>query len=266
MKSIRIKDAMLSRRERLIKLIESCNQFMENAPDGRLRIQRLKKTTKYYKVTNNENYHNGNRIAPEDSKLIHTLAQKNYCESVLKSASDELSLIEKTLSKYPDTLAEDTYEQFNNDRKKLINPIYYPDEELIKRWMIQPYKPKGFKEGTPEFTTMRGERVRSKSEQIIADRLYVAGIPYKYECPLVINGEVIYPDFTILRMSDREEIYLEHCGKMDDEKYVNDLMWRFKFYASGGILLGSRLYATFETRMYPLDAKVVDKMIDDLFR
>jgi hypothetical protein len=46
--------------------------------------------------------------------------------------------------------------------------------------------------------TERGELVRSKSELVIADKLYARGIDYAYEQPLVLpNGHIRYPDFTI---------------------------------------------------------------------
>ena len=51
-----------------------------------------------------------------------------------------------------------------------------------------------------EYYTIKGERVRSKSEKIIADELYRYQIPYKYEFPLTLathNRNIqLYPDFT----------------------------------------------------------------------
>ena len=70
--------------------------------------------------------------------------------------------------------------------------------------------------------TLKGDRVRSKSEQIIADRLFINNIPYKYEYPIEINGIIYHTDFRILRMSDRKELFYEHFGKMGDEQYAND--------------------------------------------
>ena len=113
---------------------------------------------------------------------------------------------------------------------------------------------------------MRGERVRSKSEQLIADRLYVNGIPYKYECPITLDGITFHPDFTILRLSDRKEIYYEHLGRMDDPNYAEENVYKLNTYARNGLIMGNNLYATFETRNQPLDVSIVELLIREEFR
>lgn len=52
--------------------------------------------------------------------------------------------------------------------------------------------------------------MRSKSEVIIADLLNKEGIPYRYEFPLYLKEfNTVYPDFTILNVRKRKEIYWE---------------------------------------------------------
>lgn len=61
------------------------------------------------------------------------------------------------------------------------------------------------------------EYERSVSE----DESISQGIPYRYEYPLVLEGNVkVYLDFTILKMPEREEVYLEHFGMMDVEEII----------------------------------------------
>ena len=119
---------------------------------------------------------------------------------------------------------------------------------------------------TTEFYTLNGEHVRSKSEVIIADRLYAKGIPYKYECPLQIGNRIIHPDFTILRLSDRKIIYHEHCGMMDDPNYAKDMVNRINLYSTADIYLGDRLFFTLETSETPLDIRHLDELIEKHFR
>lgn len=58
-----------------------------------------------------------------------------------------------------------------------------------------------------EIYTQKGERVRSKSEKTLADYFYYHGIPYKYECPLLLKGfGIIYPDFTFLTRRSQKEM------------------------------------------------------------
>ena len=76
------------------------------------------------------------------------------------------------------------------------------------KWYEEEYHGKEFKEGVPVILTEKGERVRSKSEKIIADYFYRKNILYKYEKPLYLNGYgIVYPDFTLLsRKQERKFI------------------------------------------------------------
>ena len=132
--------------------------------------------------------------------------------------------------------------------------------------MAAPYKRKAFKNETTEFYTLKGERVRSKSEVIIADRLMSKGIPYRYECPLKVGNKIIHPDFSILRMSDRKILYHEHCGMLSDTKYTEDMLSRAKDYNKAGIILGDRLFYTFESETTPLDVTMLDNIIEQHYR
>ena len=51
----------------------------------------------------------------------------------------------------------------------------------MKEWKEKGYNKKGFREDAPIILTEKGERVRSKSEKILADYFYRKGIEYKYE-------------------------------------------------------------------------------------
>ena len=167
---------------------------------------------------------------------------------------------------YPEAVAEDVYDQLPEALKKYAKPINLCDDEYAIKWMETPYRHKPFKNDAPVFVTTKGERVRSKSEVIIADRLRANGIPYRYECPLKVGKKIIHPDFTILRMSDRSILYHEHCGKMGDQKYVEDMLVRQKDYNEAGIILGDRLFYTFESDTVPLDVTILDNIINQHFR
>ena len=66
------------------------------------------------------------------------------------------------------------------------------------------YKSKDFQVTDPVILTEKGERVRSKSEKIMADYFYRNGIFYKYERPLYLPGVgIVYPDFTFAIISVR---------------------------------------------------------------
>jgi hypothetical protein len=68
--------------------------------------------------------------------------------------------------------------------------------------------------------TERGDLVRSKSELVIADKLYARGVEYVYEQPLMLpNGHIRYPDFTVSDHARGVTFYWEHLGMLDDPGY-----------------------------------------------
>ncbi|MDR1881957.1 MAG: AAA family ATPase, partial [Prevotella sp.] len=83
--------------------------------------------------------------------------------------------------------------------------------------------------------TTKGEKVRSKSEVIIANELYHADIKYVYEKELPLSdGTKWHPDFT-LRLKNGEEIYWEHLGMLGNRNYNNRWEYKKEIYAKNGI-------------------------------
>ena len=104
----------------------------------------------------------------------------------------------------------------------------------------------------------RGERVRSKSEKIIADKLCKENIMYRYEYPLETPySGVIYPDFTILDEERRRNIIYEHFGMMDDAEYACNAVAKIEMYLNSGYFWGDNLIFTMETHEKPLNSKIV---------
>ena len=247
----------------LTKSIEDIEKKSHTFPDGRVNV-RVHQHRSYYYLDGGES--KDRYLTKEDAPLIQQLIQKDYLNKVLKDAKTEQKAILKMLKLYPETVAEDVYDSLPEGRKQYATPINICNDAFAQKWMETPYKRKPFKKGAPVFTTIKGERVRSKSEAMIADRLFARGIPYRYECPLKVGKKVIHPDFTILRMSDRKILYHEHCGKMDDEDYKEDMAERANDYSEEGIILGDRLFYTFESEKNPLDMRAFDRIIDAHFR
>lgn len=259
----KLKDEMESRYELISKLEKEIERKMKTFPEGRLVIKKRKSSPGFYIVGlgSEDRYLN-----KADAKLIAKLAQKDYFKKVLINSNKELEALQKMQKLYPDLLAEDVYDNLSDERKKLVKPIVTPDEQFVREWLNKPYTPKEIKEGVSIFKTMKGERVRSKSEMIIADRLFISGIPYKYECPIDVMGIIYHPDFTILRISDRKILYLEHNGKMDDPEYKNDMVTRLNDFNQVGIRQGKNLFLTFESSSVSFDVRTLESMIAEHFR
>lgn len=261
MKDNNILELLNERKVYLNNLLKRKEKSIMNAPEGSLIINRNGKRTQFFHKKE-ELYSRGIYIKKQDSALVQSLAQKDYDKKIIQTCQEELKAIEKYLKLSPDIRAEQVYETLHEARQKLVVPIKVSDEQFIKAWEAIPYIGKGFKEKDPEFFSAKGERVRSKSEVMIADFLSREGIPYKYECPIELKGRgTIHPDFTILDVKNRKEIYLEHLGKMDDPGYAEYNLSRVTDYELNGIFPGDRLIITYETKANPLNQKVLKNKI-----
>ena len=161
---------------------------------------------------------------------------------------------------------QNIYRNLHSGRKVLVTPFYKPIEEIIDEFEKIEYKSKEFTEDdTTSYYTVKGERVRSKSEKIIADELYRCGVPYKYELPIELQGWnkmiEIYPDFTVLNRRTGKKWILEHFGMMDNPDYYQSAMQKLDTYEKNDILLGRDLLILHETSTSPLNTTVLQKYI-----
>ncbi|MFC1865053.1 AAA family ATPase, partial [Chloroflexota bacterium] len=83
--------------------------------------------------------------------------------------------------------------------------------------------------------TRSREKVRSKSEVIIANELDSAGITFEYERKLVLNdGKEFIPDFTVF-IGSVDQIYWEHLGMLSDGDYRKKWEYKKSEYAKNSI-------------------------------
>ena len=244
-------------------MIQTLEGKLNDLPEGKLQISRQYKNPIYYLVDESSSRI---RLGNNDLQLIDDLIQKQYLAKVLRSAEQERVYLEKMIARYPKDIPEDIYSSLCPERRARAFPIIKPDDEFVREWQNRPFKTKGIKDGLPRYITLKGEEVRSKSEKIIADYFFLNDVPYKYECPLALPGETIHPDFTILRVSDRKEIYHEHLGAMDKLDYTSDIPRRVNLYIAGGIYQGDRLFMSFESSEYPLDMRQIEEMTREKYR
>ncbi len=247
--------------EKLDEIILRAEKSLEGASDGILRISRSGNTMQYYK-RENEKDRNGKYIKKKDMSVVYNLAQKEYDEEVLNIAKIQKRKIDKFLRQYNPDGVKDIYNTLAYERQLLTTPCILPDVQYINKWKSRVYESKEFYEGSPEIYTDNGERVRSKSEKMLADKLKAMNVPYLYECPLYLNGYgLVYPDFTLLNKRTREEIYLEHFGMMDDSAYSEKAVYKIELYQKNEIFPGERLLMTFETSKSPINMKLFEQMI-----
>ncbi len=234
-------------------------------PDGNLRVDASKSPKQYYLITNPKDTL-GKYIRKKDLNIATSIAQRDYNQKVFDCASKWQNWLEKVIRTYPSADLVDVYNA-SSARVPLFEPYEVPDEAFVKAWESVEYQGHDFNDDSAEIYTEKGERVRSKSEKIIADKLNLRNIPYRYEYPLTLkNGKIIYPDFTILNPRTRKEFYLEHLGLMDNIDYCNTAIFKINSYARNGIVLGDNLFSTMESHEIPLDTLQLDKILEVIMR
>ena len=250
------------------KVVEDIRQEHKDKLPGKLRIQKKGNSVQYYHVKSeqlsqsNSEQRNQTYIPKKNITLARNLAQRDYDNKLLQEIDNRQKSVNKFLKEYPQKGLESTYEELNDYRKKLIHPIIETDEEYEKIWMNTPYVRKIVGEDIPEIFTENGERVRSKSEKMIADKLKQLGIPYRYEASLKLGrSNILHPDFTVLNVRKRKEYYYEHFGMMDNPEYIEKVMKRIELYEKNGIFPGDKLLFSWETMAMPLNMKIVVGMM-----
>lgn len=228
-------------------------------------MARSHERTQYYHRKSSDDKH-GSYIPCAQQDLARQLAQKEYDTRVVRIASWQKSAIERLLNNPSYGLVENSIEGIldtvNQHKRDLIAPYAVSDERFARQWHAVAFEPDVFALGEMAFTTEKGERVRSKSEVIIANLLSSRGVYYHYEKPLMLDrGLCVHPDFTVLNARTRKEYVWEHFGMMDNPEYCNNTIRKITAYGLAGYPLGIKLIATFESREFPLSTQIVDLLI-----
>ncbi len=248
--------------ENLNAMIDYSRKIIANAPSGKIRVSQSGNSQQFYYREKDDEKLNGRYLRKEERELGRKILEKEYHKKLLKVCMERKSEISRIIQKLDELDIEEVYNSMPKGKRDNINPVYISDADYIKQWMNQVYQGKEFPENYPEIYSDRGERVRSKTEKIKADKLYKEKIPYKYEQPYELkNYGIIYPDFRILDVVHREELVLEHFGMMDDEIYVSKALKKIRLYQKNGLVLGKKLLIAFETTDTPFDSRLFENML-----
>ena len=229
----------------------------------------------FYHLTDPKDF-NGTYIPRAQNQLIKKLAQKDYDLKLIKLLQAQQRALDKLLdlttaktftetagvTPHTDSSIELLYSKLNRTRQSLISPATLTDDQYIEEWQSITWQGRPFSPETPDFTTARGERVRSKSEVIIADTLNRLHVPYRYEYPLKLNsGQTFHPDFLCLNVRSRREFIWEHFGMMNDAEYLKKALWKLQLYNDNDYFLGINLIITMESQQSPINTRQLKQII-----
>ena len=260
----------------LQNLLFTKKKSYEKAPKGRIRISQNGGHPEYYLVTERGSLR-GKYLPHSQKTLARQLVQKDYDARLIKLLQKEITALQNYMKQTSNGRAiPELYDSLCPARRSLITPAILTNEQYAARWQDISWKGRPFASDAPYICTARGERVRSKSEVIIADTLFRYNIPYRYEFPITLKRSnsddirrdfgssiTLYPDFLCLNTRTRTEFYWEHFGLMDSTEYSNNAAGKLRLYTENGILAGRNLIITMETQTEPPSIKALEKLIEE---
>lgn len=228
-------------------------------PKGKIHLGKSHNSFTYYLVDKEHK----RKYLNKDNKFISELCTRECAEKCIPKLKKAI----KILTELVDLLENDNWRDFESyihpEKLKLADFVYC-DKKFYEEWQAKPYffmKPTETPAGL-----VNNRQMRSKSEAIIAETLYSMGLYYRYEEEVILpNGESVCPDFTILDPYTHEEIYFEHFGKIDEEKYAASTFQKIKTYAQNGIYLNERLFCTFETANFHFPFECLKPFLEKKF-
>lgn len=256
--------SLQSRKQDLENTLAKAKQILSLSVTGCLEVNKNNNYFRYYlKEPASPDAPKGKRIYIKDIETAKALANRDYAKIIYESANEELSKINTLLNLYSHiTSSEDCYQALHPGRKLLVQPLTEDDEQYATRWLSvrKQINPNTYPMKAP-ILTENNEIVRSKSEKIIADKLKLLNIPYKYEEPIIIENQLRYPDFTVLNKKTRKTYFWEHLGMLDNPEYFQETMNKLEIYFRNRIIPGKNLIITYETSSQPLSTKAIDGLI-----
>ncbi len=243
---------------------------LEKLPEGRLTCARngsRGRYTKWYVSAEKDRVY----LPKTERKLAEQLALRRFYTVQLNQLRQESEL----LRNYELFHEENVY---SNEIENLLSqesPYYellknsidgsQNNEAYIKTWLEMEYQTNCAHPEHLQHKSLKGERLRSKSEVIIANALYMNRIPYRYECELVLGDVTLYPDFTILHPGTLEVYYWEHFGMMHQVSYRENTVQKLRLYGEYQMFPFHQLITTYESESVVLDSELIQKIIDLYF-
>ena len=265
MQKLLINDNLISairvRRDQLAVILQNIAAQKKSQPQGKLKVVKKTHFVQFYHRKSAADKE-GSYINKKNLPLAKKLAQKDYNETTELLLNRQIKALDQVLATYSEHELAKNYQRYIPQVQTLIEPVALSSEDYAKAWQALPYKGLSFENSITEYYTLRKERVRSKSEIMIANALFQAKVPYRYEFPIPIKGcKDFHPDFLCLNPNDGREIIWEHFGLMDDSDYSQNALSKISRYAENGWILGKNFIYTMETTNAPLSSRFVEKLI-----
>ncbi|MGF6376668.1 hypothetical protein M2140_001745 [Clostridiales Family XIII bacterium PM5-7] len=242
---------------------ERFTKNLKGLPTGQL----VMKSKYYYKRETRNGITTETYIPQGNQQLIEQLKTRAYMEKAIITIDSNLLAMRAFLKKYrnfdPLAIQEKLGKAYEMLPEKAYSLCGIHSE---KYWNEEDYLSNPYHGEFLTMTTIKGGKVRSKSELDIANQLYLNGINYRYECECVIDATVFFPDFAVLSAKDFRVYYWEHFGLTANEGYMAKADEKLTSYREHGIVPWKNLIVTYDDANGNLDSKIISNIIDVFFK
>ena len=249
-----------------------CEQALINVPEGSLQRAINGGKPKYYQSVPRSDGSGKyiRRLLNNHPEIIRQLADKEYAKKAIEMIEKNGELLRYLESHMTEVNPETVISMLKPAYKTLPPGTFSFDSREIDKdskwkmqaeWAMQNYEQSRYKTAERCLQTSRGLYVRSKSELVVAERLYHYGVPFRYEQVILIGGNELAPDFSFLDRS-KKEFYLEYCGMMDNPEYVKGFMTKRNLYERFGINQWDEMIYIFE-RGNRINIREIDWIIEN---
>lgn len=256
---MQLKQFLNQKIEELEKILSKVNKELETAPSGYIRVSYKHKCPQYYLLENCKD-RNGKYLNKNQQSLVKAILLRDYNKKLKRELNRQLKILKRCRKIYAPEKITAIYEKTPKARKLNVSPKVIPTQQFVETWKNYKYKPKPLEENDSMHITANGEKVRSKSENLIADTLFRLNIPYRYEQPVKLGKKFFYPDFTCLNPRTRQEFLWEHFGLLDNPEYATNAVGKIHIYNQHGYFTGQKLIITTETMTQPINTIEVEKI------
>ena len=242
--------------------ITKIEKQLKNYPTGRIQCFNNGKYKKWYHLENGLRKY----IPKSNINFARTLSYKQYLVSSLQNLYVDQKALMKALKCYNNYDSKEKEFIENENYAEILKHIETTSIEDLEAWSREEYPRNTFNPSGLKHQSISGNILRSKSEMIIDQLLFINGIPYRYECELMLGESIIYPDFTIRHPKTGEYFYWEHFGMIDSPAYSQKAFIKIQNYCKNGYFPSIKLITTFETSQCPIDAVKIENVISQYFQ
>lgn len=253
---------MQNERAKLAAQASKLRKQVKSFPRGKLLCVKNGPYIKWFKSNGSSPIY----IPKKNRKLAESLAAKKFYSLQHAELLQEIKLLDQYLEQHKKLVVKsETLLEDSSCYKELLQAHFQMDIQKLQQWSEEEYDRNTSHPENLVHKTISGQMVRSKSEVIIANSLFLNQIPYRYECGLQCEGMTIYPDFTICHPKTKQLLYWEHFGMMDRQLYCENAFTKLKTYANQGIIPSIQLITTYETQNCPIDSSKIQQIIEEYF-